>query len=180
MMNSMDKINQSNVMWNWMFSLDWEVRKVLNTTPKDPSPLRVRMETKRTHCDLLGRMIKIKRVKGKGMWSSNLLPFHRQRCRGQLPHLLKAFWLKRDNIMIPGSVWIKAPVLSLQHFPGSLEQTNLPGSTSEAITKISIFGWNDLCAKALWIFWRQWAMSNQGFHCHTILSLWNVIFLDRS
>lgn len=27
MMKSMDKINQSNVMGNWMFPLDWEVRK---------------------------------------------------------------------------------------------------------------------------------------------------------
>lgn len=65
-----------------MFPLDWEIGKVLNTMLKDPSPLRVRMETKGTHLDLLGRMIIIKSVKGKGMWSNNLLPFHR--CRGQL------------------------------------------------------------------------------------------------
>ena len=48
-----------------MFNLDWEVRNVLNTMLKDPSPLRVRMETKKTHLDFLGRMIKIKRVKGR-------------------------------------------------------------------------------------------------------------------
>lgn len=66
MMNSMDKIIQSNVMGNWVFPLDWEVRIVLNTMQKDPSPQGIKMETKRTHLDPLGRNDKNQRSEGEG------------------------------------------------------------------------------------------------------------------
>lgn len=42
-----EKINQGIVIENWMFPLDWKVRKVLSIMLKDPSLLKVGMEAKR-------------------------------------------------------------------------------------------------------------------------------------
>lgn len=48
-----------------MFPLDWDVRKVLNTMQNDLSPQGIKMETKRTHLDLLGRIDKNQRSEGE-------------------------------------------------------------------------------------------------------------------